>query len=182
MIRFLGGQRMFKAIVVSIDGSKPSSHALTAAADIAKTYGARLMVVHALMDDASLSSLIEVAEKHGFMDRITADLDAATSLESVPIPITAAPLVAVPEALLAKIGELLLEESAAAARALGVEQIELALLGHDAAHEVLRFAEEKNADLIVCGTRGLGGLKSFFLGSVSHKLLEEAKCPCLVVK
>ena len=47
---------------------------------------------------------------------------------------------------------------------------------------VLRYAEDKNVDLIVCGTRGLGGIKSFFLGSVSHKLLEDATCPCLVVK
>ena len=44
------------------------------------------------------------------------------------------------------------------------------------------LAKLNKADLIVCGTRGLGGIKSFFLGSVSHKLLEEAACPCLVVK
>jgi len=178
----IGGHQMFKAIVVSVDGSEPSSHALTTAVDIAKRYGARLTIAHAVMDDAPLSSLIEVAESHGFMDQITAELDHATSIRPVPVPITAAPLVAVPEELLEKIGNLLLEETAAKARALGLEQVETALLGEDAAHEVLRFAETNDVDLIVCGTRGLGGIKSFFLGSVSHKLLEEAKCPCLVVK
>jgi nucleotide-binding universal stress UspA family protein len=173
---------MFKTIVVSVDGSEPSSHALATAVDIAKRYGARLTIVHAVMDDAPLSSLIEVAESHGFMDQITAELDDATNIKPVPVPITAAPLVAIPEEMLEKIGNLLLEESASKARALGLEQVETALLGEDAAHEVLRFAEAKDVDLIVCGTRGLGGIKSFFLGSVSHKLLEEAKCPCLVVK
>ena len=139
-------------------------------------------VYDAVMDNAPLSSLIEVAEHHGFMDEITPELDEATSIQPVPVPITAAPLVAVPEELLEKIGTLLLEESASKARALGLEQVETALLGEDAAHEVLRYAEDKNADLIVCGSRGLGGIKSFFLGSVSHKLLEDAACPCLVVK
>lgn len=173
---------MFETIVVSVDGSEPSSHALSAAVDIAKRYGARLTILHAVMDDASLSTLIEVAERNGFMDQITAELDEATSIKPVPVPITAAPLVAIPEELLGKIGSLLLEKSVSQARALGLEEVETALLGEDAAHEVLRYAADKKVDLIVCGTRGLGEIKSFFLGSVSHKLLEEATCPCLVVK
>lgn len=173
---------MFKTIAVSIDGSEPSSHALTAAVDVAKRYGARLTILHAVMINASLASLIEVAERHGFMDQVTAELDAATSITPVPVPITAAPLVAVSDELLQRIGTLLLEQSASKARALGMDEVETALLGEDAAHEVLRYAKDNEVDLIVCGTRGLGGIKSFFLGSVSHKLLEEAACPCLVVK
>ena len=173
---------MFKTIVVSIDGSEPSSRALAVAVDVAKRYGADLTILHAVMNNAPLSSLIEVAERHSFMDEITAELDEATSIKPVPVPITAAPLVAIPEELLEKIGSLLLEENASKARSLGLEQVETALLGEDAAHEVLRYAKDKNVDLIVCGSRGLGGIKSFFLGSVSHKLLEDAACPCLVVK
>ncbi len=84
--------------------------------------------------------------------------------------------------MLEKIGKLLLEKTVSKARALGLEQVEAALLGKDVAREVLHFAETNDVDLIVCGTRGLGEIKSFFLGSVSHKLLEEATCPCLVVK
>jgi len=173
---------MFKNIVVSVDGSEPSSHALAVAANVAKRYGGRLTIVHAVMNDASLATLIEVAERHGFMDRITAELDQATNVTPVPVPVTAAPLVAIPEGLLEKIGDLLLADSAAQVRTLGFETPETVLLGEEAAHEVLNFAEANDVDLIVCGTRGLGGIKSFFLGSVSHKLLEDAKCPCLVVK
>jgi nucleotide-binding universal stress UspA family protein len=127
---------MFETIVVSVDGSEPSSHALSTAVDIAKRYGARLTILHAVMDDAPLSSLIEVAERNGFMDQITAELDEATSIKPVPVPITAAPLVAIPEELLGKIGSLLLEKSVSQARALGLEEVETALLGEDAAHEV----------------------------------------------
>ena len=92
------------------------------------------------MDDASISGLLEVAESHGFMDAIAADLDQVTRIKPVPVPITAAPLVAVPQELLEKVGNLLLEESLSKARALGLERVETALLGEDAAHEVLRFA------------------------------------------
>ena len=43
---------------------------------------------------------------------------------------------------------------------------------------------EKGAsiDLVVIGSRGYGDIKSLFLGSVSHKVVESCACPCLVVK
>jgi nucleotide-binding universal stress UspA family protein len=136
---------MFETIVVSVDGSEPSSHALSTAVDIAKRYGARLTILHAVMDDAPLSSLIEVAERNGFMDQITAELDEATSIKPVPVPITAAPLVAIPEELLGKIGSLLLEKSVSQARALGLEEVETALLGerpHCLRHQRARRDQE----------------------------------------
>jgi nucleotide-binding universal stress UspA family protein len=37
-------------------------------------------------------------------------------------------------------------------------------------------------DLLVMGSRGLGGIKGFILGSVSKRAVEEAPCPVLIVK
>jgi nucleotide-binding universal stress UspA family protein len=37
-------------------------------------------------------------------------------------------------------------------------------------------------DIVVIGSRGLGGLKGLFLGSVSKRVVEEAPCPVLIVK
>ena len=47
---------------------------------------------------------------------------------------------------------------------------------------VLDFAESYNIDLIVMGSRGLGVVKGVLLGSVSQYVVEQAKCPVLVVK
>ena len=46
----------------------------------------------------------------------------------------------------------------------------------------LDFAESNNIDLIVMGSRGLGVVKGVLLGSVSQYVVEQAKCPVLVVK
>jgi nucleotide-binding universal stress UspA family protein len=53
--------------------------------------------------------------------------------------------------------------------------------GHEAA-EILRFADERDADLIVLGARGVGALAVLFGGgSVADKVVGNAKTPVLVV-
>lgn len=46
---------------------------------------------------------------------------------------------------------------------------------------IVAFAEEHGSDLIVIGSRGLGSLEEYLLGSVSHKVTGLARCPVLVV-
>ncbi|SEB43122.1 Nucleotide-binding universal stress protein, UspA family [Paenibacillus sp. GP183] len=50
------------------------------------------------------------------------------------------------------------------------------------AHSILEYAHENNCDLIVMGSRGLGAIREFFLGSVSHNVVQNSKVPVLVVK
>ena len=47
---------------------------------------------------------------------------------------------------------------------------------------ILDFATSNNTDLIVMGSRGLGIVKGVLLGSVSQYIVEQSKCPVLVVK
>lgn len=44
------------------------------------------------------------------------------------------------------------------------------------------YAEKNSADLIVIGTRGLGGFKRLLLGSVASDVVRYAPCPVLVVR
>jgi len=52
----------------------------------------------------------------------------------------------------------------------------------DAAEEIVAAAEKVKADLIVIGTRGLSDLEGLVMGSVSHKVIHLAHCPCVTVK
>jgi nucleotide-binding universal stress UspA family protein len=45
---------------------------------------------------------------------------------------------------------------------------------------IVDVADEIDAGLIVCGTRGLGGLRGLVLGSVSHAVLQHAGRPVLI--
>jgi len=50
------------------------------------------------------------------------------------------------------------------------------------AMEIVRYAQEKKADIIVVGTLGRGGLSRFLLGSTAEKVIRTAPCPVLVVR
>ena len=69
--------------------------------------------------------------------------------------------------------------------ALRAEGIEVTLVvdvtHHNAAGEIAAAAKEHDADVIVCGTRGLGSVAGVFAGSVAMRLPHVAACPVLVV-
>jgi nucleotide-binding universal stress UspA family protein len=50
-----------------------------------------------------------------------------------------------------------------------------------AAHLIAEIADKERADLIVAGARGYGPIVGLLLGSVTHRLLEIAHCPVLVI-
>ncbi|MCZ8516728.1 universal stress protein [Paenibacillus filicis] len=47
---------------------------------------------------------------------------------------------------------------------------------------ILEYTESEGGDLIVVGSRGLGAIGEFVLGSVSHNIVQHTKVPVLVVK
>lgn len=50
------------------------------------------------------------------------------------------------------------------------------------AEVIVDTAKAENFDCIVMGSRGLGNLKSIFLGSVSRFVLQNAHCPVCIVR
>ena len=61
-------------------------------------------------------------------------------------------------------------------------QIDTQVLVGSPAEEIVRAAEELDADLIVLGSRGLGVVRSVLLGSVSQGVLNHARSPVLVYR
>lgn len=60
--------------------------------------------------------------------------------------------------------------------------LETAVVYGDPAEELIRFAQQEEIDVIVIGSTGKGFLKRKFLGSVSHKVVRDAKCSVYVVR
>jgi len=66
-------------------------------------------------------------------------------------------------------------------RSAGLSVTVTRLTGHPV-DAIARYATEVGADLIVCGSRGHGALRSLLLGSVSAGLADRAHCPVLVAR
>ena len=62
------------------------------------------------------------------------------------------------------------------------QKVETIFREGDPGHEIIRVAEEENADLIVLGTHGYKGWKRFTLGSVAELAVRHAPCAVLTVR
>ncbi|MGC8994024.1 MAG: universal stress protein, partial [Pyrobaculum sp.] len=73
-------------------------------------------------------------------------------------------------------------EAAKAVQSQGLQVEEVAVRSGTPADEILNYAEEKEVDLIVMGSRGLSALQRLVLGSVSQAVVSRARVPVLVVR
>ena len=64
---------------------------------------------------------------------------------------------------------------------LGSKHVRAFVKSGQPARTIVNFAKDKNANLIVLGSRGLGDVEGYLLGSVSHKVTSLSHCPTLVV-
>jgi nucleotide-binding universal stress UspA family protein len=145
---------VFGCIVVGTDGSTTAQKAVEAAAELARTHGATLEIVSAYEPVAALRLREEALQ-------IPPDLQwMVNPREDVDATLDAA---------------------AASAAARGVDATTYARAG-DPADAILDVAEERRADLIVVGNKGMTGAKRFLLGSVPNKITHHAPCSVLVIR
>ncbi len=74
----------------------------------------------------------------------------------------------------------ILEQAKAHAADAGID-VHTRLVAGDAAAEICRIASEREASLIVMGTRGHKPLAAAILGSVATRVLQHAPCPVMIV-
>ncbi|MBW8349309.1 universal stress protein [Bacillus sp. IITD106] len=56
------------------------------------------------------------------------------------------------------------------------------VLHGDPGSVIVEYVNKLSCDMVVMGSRGLNALQEMVLGSVSHKVAKDAKCPVLIVK
>lgn len=63
----------------------------------------------------------------------------------------------------------------------GIDYSEMIIEGPPA-EKICEVARIENCEMIVMGSRGRSDLKGLLLGSVAHRVLQQAPCPVLVVR
>jgi nucleotide-binding universal stress UspA family protein len=145
---------VFSSIVVGTDGSETARKAVGQAVDLAKQIGATLHIVSAY-EPVSSARLREERRE------VTPDLEwAVNPREDV---------------------DRTLKEAAALAAQADVKAEIYARQG-DAADAILDVAEERGADLIIVGNKGMTGAKRFLLGSVPNKVSHHAPSSVLIIR
>lgn len=174
---------MFSSLLVATDGSSHASHAIKVAIDLAKTYHAKLHVVHVLSRDFASSDLEHMIDSE--------HLDDSYHAAGTPINIGISSSVAEhgmmrsgdrEARMIEVIGERIAASAVRKAQEEGLDDITSSVRGGDYANAILEAAKENRADMIVMGRRGLSTLKGFMVGSVSQKVSQRAGCSVLTVK
>ena len=143
-----------KSMVVGTDGSDTATEAVRQAIDLAKCLDARIYLV----------SAYEPVPKSRLRDerrQVPEDLQWMVN-----------PRADVDHTL---------EEAAAEVRAAGLEVETFAREG-DPADSILDVAEEKKADIVVVGNKGMTGAKRFLLVSVPNKVSHHAPCSVMIIR
>jgi len=147
---------MIKKILVATDGSEPAKHAVEFAATSAEKWNASLLVLSVVPPSTAI-----YAGMGGYDNSFTAEHEKATTSFHVGV------LENVKKSLKEKYPELNVST-----------QIKKGIV----AKNILEVSEEAEVDLIVIGSRGLGGLTGWFLGSVTNHVVNHCTKPILVVK
>ncbi len=146
-------QATIKKIILATDFSDISKDASSHALLLAQNYKAELKAVHVFDPSAwNLPSHYYLAS-----DEVEVDVDMEKARE---------------------LGKDALKELA---ESFDLE-VETIFTEGDPGHEIVRVAEEQNADLIVLGTHGYSGWKRFTLGSVAEFVVRHAPCAVLTIR
>jgi len=155
-----------RSILFPTDFSPCAERAYNHAVHLARRLGAKLHVLSVVYheDDAETSPM-------SFLPLGSDELAVQLGLD--PIPVVAPDLQA---------------RSLQALEALAADEIPpsqpfdcTVLIGH-AGHDIVEFADDRDADMIVIATHGLTGLKRLLMGSVTEQVVRAAACPVFTVR
>lgn len=175
---------MTKHIFVATDGSDMAAKAVGMAATLAARLEVPLTIGHVLQfgqNTAELSRMAEVEDltQHvSRMAKVDFELLSGTSGDVLARTRPGDDSVRV----ITAVGEEILRRAETQARDCGATEVKTVTTDGDAADGVLDLAEKAGADMIVVGHRGLGRLKTALLGSVAHKVVQNAPCTVVSVR
>src|SRR6266478_7789452 len=156
---------LFKKILVALDGSESSQRAAQAALELAEKLKSDLIVLHAITPPTSYY------------------LSTIASPTGMSLPAPSQHEIDAYYAYARKVALGIVGETESKAKKQGIHvKTEIPEAVSSIVETIINNAAKENVDLIVVGTRGLGGFKKLLLGSVSSGIVSHANCPVLVVR
>ncbi len=174
---------MFKSIVVGFDGSAHASRALEIGAELAARDDLPLGIIHVI--DAAHMHIPDEAREMGKIEHLIEPAPRmVVRFENAPAAMMSSMAQAHEDSQTAmfQYADFLVGEAVRNCRDSGAMRSESEVKLGDPADQIVRYARERGADLIITGSRGLGKIKRLVLGSTSQKIAQLAKCSCLTVK
>jgi nucleotide-binding universal stress UspA family protein len=162
-----------ESIVVGYDGSQPAERALERAAELAQALAARLLVVSVMPASPLTETVPGLAPAEAPVPMFPTGPAAVGTPMPLPVPVESRPD---PEELARR----QLERARTSLAQKRVEAEYLAEVG-DPAERLLALGQERNADLIVVGSREHGFLDRLVRRHVDETLAARAVCDVLLV-
>ena|SRR5579875_1540429 len=151
-------QTPIKKMLVAIDGSKNATAALQVAVSLAKDYRAELIILHVLHVSSAVVSASSISGVS------SASLQPVYENEE-------------------KSAKRIVDEAVEFARKHGANaRGQIVNSTPSIVEPIVETAANENVDIIVIGTRGIGGFKRLLMGSVSSGVVTHAHCTVLVVR
>jgi len=145
-------------ILVGVDGSAPSLKAVDFGADLASKYNAELILLKVVGDrPPELDAAVEQYAHSEHMRTTEAEL-VLTMADNI------------------------LDNARNEARTKGAMRIVAEPAFRDPAEQIVAVARDRQADLIVVGSRGHGRLAGLLLGSVAQSVVSLSHCAVVVVR
>lgn len=146
-------------MLIAYDGSENADHAIRVAARLLP--GAEAVIVHVRDETISLAqaALARIALPDSVITASAHEYERAATEAAAAIA----------------------ERGRAVAAAAGLGAGTVVRTASSAWRGICEAAGDQSADVVVCGSRGLGGLARAYLGSSSSSLLHHSPCPVLVV-
>ena len=173
---------MINKILCPLDGSAPARRAMAFAVDMAKKYDSELVILHGVLRKGDFSEFQQFAEVEGLAAHLAPN---ATRLGEVDARLDVGSMYddrAAASRAMVEVGQHILDAAKLDAEEKGVRAVSVVLADGDPANEILNCIDTQGIDCVVMGSRGLGGIKGIFLGSVSQKVSNRAPGICVTIK
>jgi nucleotide-binding universal stress UspA family protein len=146
---------MFDRILVAVDGSQGALAALDAAIALQEKFDSELLLLCVYRHHSQLEASMSMVRP-----------------DEPPVPL---------DNSMEEYASEVVKHAKAHAEKAGAKKLRGFVKAGPPSRTIVKFAKEKKANLIVVGSRGLGDVEGYLLGSVSHKVTSLTDCPVLVI-